>query len=240
MIGECLAQLKFADEIIVLDQGSTDQTSKIARTYTSKVYSSSEARFDKNRNTLVKLAKGKWLFFIDADERIDEHFVSELKNKIKSSNYSAFFVPRKNFILGKRIKHGGWWPDYAPRIFKKGDFIKWVGEVHESPKISGKFGYFETPITHITARNLNLMMAKSIKWAKVEAGLNFNNNAKQVSEISIIKALFFEFIHRYFWKLGFLDGTVGLIEAIYQGFHQAIVLTYLWELQNEGDQKHNK
>lgn len=232
-IEDCLKQLKFADEIIILDQESTDKTIKLAEKYTSNIYHSNEKRFDKNRNTLFKLAKYDWLLYLDADERINEQFVNELKNKIKASACSAFFVPRKNYILGKRIKYGGWWPDYVPRVFKKTQFVRWTGEVHESPEFKGKPGYFKTAITHITARSLNLMMEKSISWAKIEAKLNFENGAPPVSVLTIVRALISDFIKRYFIKAGALDGTIGLVQALYQALNRAIVLVYLWELQND-------
>lgn len=232
-IEDCLKQLKFVDEIIVLDQNSMDKTAKFAAKYTNRIYHSNETGFDKNRNTLFKLAKYDWLLYLDADERIDEKFVRELKTKIETSKYDVFFVPRKNYVLGKRMKHGGWWPDYVPKIFRKDNFIRWSGEVHESPEFKGDFSYFDTAITHITARNLNLMMEKSIRWAKIEAKLNFQNNASSVSIFTVIKAIFSAFCKRYLIKGGFIDGTIGLVQAIYQALNQSIVLVYLWEMQNE-------
>ncbi len=233
MVEGCLKQLEFADEIILLDQGSTDNTVTLAKKYTTKIYSSGESGFDKNRNTLAKLAKGKWLLYLDADERIDDMFVKELKESLKKEEFSAFYVPRKNYVLGKRVKHGGWWPDYVPRVFKREDFLNWTGEVHETAHTRGSFGYFKSPILHKSARSINLMMEKSIKWTKIEAMLNYKNGAKPVTVLTVLKSLFREFIIKYFLKAGFMDRTVGLTEAIYQSLNQAIILTYLWELQND-------
>ena len=234
---ECLRQLNFVDEIIVLDQFSTDDTIKIAKKYTDKVIQSSKQDFDVNRNILRSKAEGEWLLYIDSDERITSTLREEILTTIKDKKHAAYYIPRENYVLGKRIRHGGWWPDYVPKLFKKNQLIAWNGRVHESPQINGSFGYFKNPLIHYTARSMSKMFQKTIKWAKIEAELSFNAQHSKVSQIKLLKAMVFEFSSRYFKKLGILDGVPGLIEAIYQALHKAIVLTYLWEIQNNTEEK---
>lgn len=238
VIENCLKSLSFADEIIILDKGSTDKTLKITKKYTDKIYTTKEENYDKNRNLLSDKAKGDWLLYLDPDERLTEESIEEIKSK--KEDVSIYFFPRKNFILGKWLKHGGWWPDYVPRLIKKDNLIKWQGKVHESPKYEGKVAYFEKPIIHLTARSLNKMLSKSIKWGKVEATLYYQAKASKVTIFKVLKSSTAEFIRRYFIKLGILDGTHGLIEAIYQSLHLAIVLVYLWEIQAEASKKFDK
>ncbi len=240
IIEECLKQLDFADEIIVLDQNSKDSTAKIARKYTDKVFFSKSENFSKNRNILAEHTKGEWLLYLDADEKLTSDLISEIKKTIINPKHQAYYFARKNFILGHEMKHGGWWPDYAPRLFKKDTFIKWTGKVHESPQVKGDFGYLENPLIHKTARSVRKMFDKSIKWAKVEAELRFSANQSKVSIPKIIKASFFEFIRRYFIKKAVLDGVIGLVESIYQALHTVMVLTYLWELQNKTKEKYKE
>ena len=258
MIGDCLSQLSFADEIIVCDQDSSDKTVEIAKKYTTKVLNSNLWQFDKNRNLLLSQAKGKWVLYVDCDERLTSQLIHEIKKAMKDQDFpaylgpqsessrtktaecSAFYIPRKNFVLGKHVRHGGWWPDFAPRLFKKDDLIGWTGYVHESPQINGKFGYLRQPLIHISARSLNLMLAKSTKWAKIEADLFYKAGNHKVTAPKVTKAALSEFFRRYITKMGILDGTIGLIEAIYQGLHQAMVLTYLWEIQNNSAGKFQK
>lgn len=237
LIGEALAQLKFADEIIVLDQDSHDKTLEIAKKYTQHILTSKNEDFDKNRNILAQEAKGEWLLYIDADERIDSANIEEIKEVTKSANHTAFYFPRQNYILGKFQRHGGWWPDYVPRLFKKKDFLGWSGKVHESPKIRGTFAYLKNPIIHKTARSVSLMLEKSTKWAQIEAQLYCQSKNPKVTPAKVIKFSLSEFLTRYFLKLGFLDGKIGLISAVYQALHNAMILTYLWELQNESEKK---
>lgn len=240
MIADCLKQLDFADEIIVLDTGSTDKTLTIAKNYTDNILESNLADFDKNRNLLKEAAKGEWLLYIDADERLTPELISEISTEIRENRSSAYYIPRKNYILGKWLKHGGWWPDYVPRLFRAKDLIAWEGRVHETPKLAGNFSHLKHPLEHRTARSISAILAKSATWAKVEADLFYKNGYPKVNSWKLAKASVREFISRYFVKMGFLDGTVGLIESIYQALHQAMVFTYLWELQNDTKGKFEK
>src|SRR3990167_5419890 len=233
VIEDCLKSLAFVDEIVILDQYSEDETVKIAQKFTNHIFKTRYREFDKNRNILARYAKGKWLLYLDSDERLTPDGIYEIEKSIKENKFSAFYMPRKNYVLGKLIKHGGWWPDYAPRLFKKKHFIEWSGQIHESPKFKGQLCYLKEPISHVTARNLNLMLEKSIKWAKIESSLFYKFQNSKVTIVKIAKASLFEFIRRYFFKRGFQDGAIGLIEAIYQALHQAMVFTYLYEKQNK-------
>lgn len=232
MIKDCLKQLSFADEVIVLDQGSTDHTSQIARTHGAIIISSSSEDFSQNRNILKKQAKGEWLLYVDADERINSALQGEIIKSTTEGKYDAFYVSRKNFILGKWLRYGGWWPDYVPKLFRAKNLKEWIGPVHESPKVEGEYGYLKEPLSHTTARTVTDMFQKTIKWAKVEAELYFDAKHPKVSSLKIVKRMLSEFVNRYFFKRGLLDGVIGLIEAIFQSLHQAIILVYLWELQN--------
>lgn len=233
MIEDCLEQLDFADEIIILDQNSKDKTRKIASKYTDKIFLSRSDDFSKNRNELRDRAKGEWLLYVDADERLSSDLISEIRAKISENQHGAYKIPRKNFVLGKWLKHGGWWPDYVPRLFKRDKLIRWAGIVHESPQIDGDFGYLKNPIEHLTARSMSKMLEKSIKWAKIEADLYVKSTNPKVTFTKVIKAPISEFFSRYILKLGILDGRVGLIEAVYQAIHRVMVLAYLWDQQQK-------
>jgi glycosyltransferase involved in cell wall biosynthesis len=240
IISDCLTGLKFANEIIVLDQGSTDKSVAIAKKFTNKVYETSIEDFATNRTKLKELATNDWILYVDADERIGPGLISEINKVIKEDKFSYFYIPRKNFVLGKRIKHGGWWPDFAPRLFKKNDLIKWEGKIHESPLVKGQSANFKNALEHFTARTVTLMLNKSIRWAKIEAELYHKHNNPKVTILKVIKASSTEFIYRYIIKKAFLDGTIGLIESIFQALHKAMIFIYLWEIQNQVYEKFSK
>lgn len=238
IIADCLNQFDFADEIILLDQQSSDETVKIARRYTDKILTTEIGDFARNRNVLKEAANNDWILYVDADERLSEKLLSEISHAISNGDNSAYYFPRKNIILGKWLRHGGWWPDYVPRLFKKSDLITWFGEIHESPKVKGGIGYLKSPIMHLTAPDMSRMLSKTIKYANIEAKLQYKAKHPEVTIPKVIYAPIREFIRRYFFKLGFLDGTVGLIEAIFQAYHTTVVLVYLWELQNHTLEKY--
>lgn len=228
------------DEIIIIDQNSTDKTIQIAKKFTDKIFPTSSEDFSKNRNLLASYAKGDWLLYLDADERLTTELIDEIKSSIELAKSPAYYMPRQNFILGRQLRYGGWWPDYVPRLFRARYLIGWQGKIHESPKIKGEFGYFRNSLRHHTARSLSMMLTKSTKWAKVEANLFHDGSNPKVSAIKLLHFSSSEFISRYFIKLGFLDGSIGLISALYQALHKAMIFTYLWELQNNSQEKFNE
>lgn len=240
LISDAINQLDFVDEVIVLDQSSQDKTVKLACKFTDRIYQTKSGDFAQNRNLLASHAKGEWLLYVDCDERLTESLEHEIQDAIKNLKFSAYYIPRQNFILGKWQKHGGWWPDYVPRLIKRKSLIAWQGKVHESPQIEGEFGYFKNPLVHLTARSMSQILEKSIKWAKIEAQLYHQSTNPRVTIARIIKGAIWELVSRYFLKLGFLDGIIGAISAIYQSLHRVMIATYLWELQNNAKQKFAK
>jgi len=237
MIGDCLKQLDFVDEIIVLDQNSTDRTEEIAKKYTERILKTKNSDFAKNRDLLASEARGEWLLYVDSDERISADLREEILKAVEKNKISAYFIPRKNYILGKWLKHGGFWPDYVPKLFKKEKLRGWTGKVHESPIFSGDSSKLVNPIEHLSARSLNKMLEKTIKWAKIEAELARKSNHPKVNIARVIKSFINEFISRYVLKLGLLDGVQGLIQALFQAYHRSIMLVYLWEKQSNTEEE---
>jgi len=232
MIEDCLSQLDFVNEIIVLDQFSSDKTVDVAQKYTNKILKTKNIDFDKNRMLLASEARAEWLLYIDSDERISADLKSEILKAVEKNKISAYFIPRKNYVLGKWLKHGGFWPDYVPKLFNKEKLRGWTGKVHESPVFSGESSKLVNPLEHLSARSLNKMLEKTIKWAKIEAELARKSNHPKVNIARVIKSFINEFISRYVLKLGLLDGVQGLIQALYQAYHRSIMLVYLWEKQS--------
>src|SRR3989344_639444 len=216
---------------------SSDETANIAQKYTNKVLKTKNIDFDKNRILLASEAKGKWLLYVDSDERISSDLRKEILEAVEKNKISAYFIPRKNYILGKWLKHGGFWPDYVPKLFQKSKLRGWTGKVHESPVFSGESSKLVNPLEHLSARSLNQMLEKTIKWAKIEAELARKSNHPKVNIARVIKSFINEFISRYVLKLGLLDGVQGLIQALFQAYHRSIMLVYLWEKQSNTEEE---
>ena len=230
-IAECLKMVSFADEIIVVDNSSTDKTAEIAKRKGAKIINLKAGNFSELRNKGAKEARGEWLLYIDADERVTPQLRREILKRVQDNAFSAYAIPRRNFILGKELKHGGWWPDYAKRLFKKNKFKKWTGELHEEPVFKGKLGHFKNPLIHLKHDNLTEMVDKTNSWSEIEARLMIEANHPRMNIPRFISAMFREFWLRMIKQMAFLDGPQGIIYALYQVFSRFVSYAKLWEMQ---------
>lgn len=231
-IEEALKSVKaIASEIIVLDDNSTDDTVKISKKYGASIIKQTGCGYAEKRNLGIREAKNDWIFYLDFDEVITPELATELLDVTKIGEHSAYAVPRKNIILGKWMKHGGWYPDYVERLFKKKSLEKWVGELHERPVYSGTLGYLTNPLLHIKENNLSEMVKKTNKWSKVEANLLFEANHPNMSPWRFLRIMMTEIFDRLIFKKGLLDGSEGIIYSIYQMWSRFISYAKLWEKQ---------
>ncbi len=233
VIKDCLESLQWIDEIIVVDDESTDNTREIASKFKAKVLEVKGGSFSDSRNYGMKKALGKWILYIDSDERITPALQKEIIKVISDSKteLSTWAIPRKNIILGQEMKHGGWWPDYVKRLFKKESLKKWSGELHEEPKFKGELGYLNNPIIHQKHDNLSDMVSKTNGWSEIEAKLMLDANHPRMNIFRFITAMFREFWLRMVRNTAFFDGTKGVIYAIYQVYSRFISYAKLWEMQ---------
>ena len=232
MIKDCLASIKdLADEIILVDSGSTDDTVKIARELGAKIISAS-GDYASLRNVGLKAASGEWIFYIDADERVSPELADEIK-QIAKGEATSYKLNRQNIVFGRWIKHGGYWPDPVHRFFKKEALTGWTGRLHESPQVIGKVGYLKQPLAHYTVRSIAAALEKSRDWSAIEAQLLFEANVPRVTWWKIIKAFKLEFLRQLVLRLGVLDGMPGFVLAYIRAYHQASVLVNLWQKQQQ-------
>lgn len=153
-IEECLKSLEWADEIIVVDACSTDRTVEIAQQFTDRVYVRPWPGFSEQKNFAVEKATGDWVLHIDADERVTEELREEIIQTINSSNTcDGYHIPRINHWLGRPIRHSGWYPDYALRLFRKGK-ATCVGMSHETFVVDGSEGRLQNPLLHYSYRSI--------------------------------------------------------------------------------------
>lgn len=233
-IGDCLESVKWTDEIILnLSQDSTDKTREITEDFGVKIIKQEPREMDYAvwHNQGMKEAKGDWLLWIDADERITPLLKNETQNAIGNIQYAAYAIPRRNFLLGKELKHGGWYPDYQLRLFKKENLKHWVGKLHEQPEVKGEIGKLENPMIHLQPETIEPALKKSIKWSEIEAKLLFETNHPKVTWWRILRMGATILFDRLIRKQGFRDGTEGFIESVYQAFHTMIIYIRLWEMQ---------
>lgn len=244
VIGECLESVKWANEIIVVDTGSTDKTIEIAKKAGAKVFQypqKEEIDYSSWRNYALRQAQGEWVLYLDADERVTPLLRKEIESKVRKSKIHkeegesvAYAIPRRNIRLGREMRYGGWWPDYVLRLIKKEKLIKWEGKLHEQPKIEGEISKLNEPLIHFSHRGtFEHKLANTIEWSKLEAEMLFDSKHPPMNVKRFLGAMGREFYKRMIKYQAWRDGTEGILEAIYQVFSVFITYARLWEMQKK-------
>lgn len=227
----CLESIKWADEIIVIDSGSSDGTLEIAKKYTSKIISTADDDFSIRRNKGMEEASGEWVIYVDSDERMLYPLKTEIESLIKNTDKSAFAISRKNIIFGKRVDYGVYKKDWMIKLFRKSDFETWVGRVHEYAKFKGKLGYTKNSLLHLTHRDLDQIVLKSLVWSRIDAKLRLESGHPKMSGWRFLRILFSELFNQGILRKGFFGGTIGIMDSLLQTFSMLITYIRLWEMQ---------
>lgn len=230
MIGEALDSLSFCDEIIVIDNGSTDTTREIAEEKRARIFEIQTNDFSELRNFGLSKAEYDWILYLDADERVNDELKDSIVKTIsENSEHPAFFLKRKNYYFGKHE-----WPyiEKLQRLFKKANLKGWKGRLHESPVFEGEAGLLKDGfILHFTHRDLESMLSKTIEWSSAEAFLRYNSGHPKMTWWRFPRVMTTAFLNSYIGQKGYKAGVVGVIESIYQAFSMFITYARLWELQ---------
>lgn len=230
-----LKSVAFAKEIIIFNMERKDDSAlQIFKKFKARVINIQTPNVvELIRSQQVKSAETDWVLIMDYDEVIPKSLAQEINSITTESipQYSAYYLKRRNFSLGYPLKRGGFGDDLVPRLFYKPHFVSWSKEIHGMPKIKGEFGHITAPMEHHKDANLAQMVTKTNRYTDVEAMQFFEANTPPVTAFTLIRKTIMEFIRRYILKAGFLDGRIGIIQAIYQSY--AIYLRYakLYELQ---------
>ena len=236
-IRRTLESVQWADEIIVLDSGSTDRTVEICREFTDKVYHQDWLGFGRQKNAAIDKATGDWVLSLDADEPVEPELAAEIREIIASPGANdGYQVPRKTFFLGKWIKHGGWYPDYNLRLFRKGKGRFEERAVHESIKVQGTIGRTGYAIEHYAYPDLGLYMASINKYSSLAVTVMSQRGIPpfKAGWINILLRPLFTFVFKYIFRLGFLDGKHGLVLNIFHAYYVFAKYAKAWEHSSRG------
>jgi len=230
-IRECLDSVKgWADEIIVVDDESSDRTPEIVREYTDKIFTRKMDNEGRHRNWAYAKASNVWVLSLDADERLTEELKKEIGEILPKAEFDGYAIPRRNFVGDYWVKHGGQYPSAQLRLFKRDKFKYEEVNVHPRAFMEGQSGLLKGDMIHKSYRNFAHFLAKLNGQTTLEAQKWFETNRK----MSFGKALwrtFDRFPRTYFRKKGYKDGFIGFMVAFFASLYQIISYAKFWEMQ---------
>ncbi len=234
-IGPCLASVGFADEIVVVDTGSTDRTVELARTYGARVLAAAWQGFARTKNFALDQAQGDWIFSLDTDERVPAALQAEILAVVRADGpLEGYRVPRKNYFGGRWIRRLGWYPDYTLRLFRREQGRFRDREVHEEVEVAGPVGTLRTPLDHYSYKNLTEYAARQDRYALL-AAREMRQQGRRPWPGELAWRPFFTFLNLYFLKQGVWEGLLGLKLALQGSRYNFLKYHYLRELTRGKD-----
>ncbi|MEK7587693.1 MAG: glycosyltransferase family 2 protein [Patescibacteria group bacterium] len=229
-IKQCLESVRWANEIIVVDNSSTDATGKIARQQKASVYlQQNNPMLNVNKNFGFEKATGDWILSLDADEIIPESLAREIKEKVNNSDKAGYWIPRKNIIFGKWIRHGLWWPDKQLRLFRKGYGRFPCAHVHEYLEVDGVTDTLQEPYIHNNYESVSQFIRKMDTLYTESEVQKLLRTHYQLAWYDAMRFPASDFVKVFFAQEGYKDGLHGLILAILQAFYSFVVFAKVWE-----------
>ncbi len=221
----------FADEIVVVDSGSTDRTQELAEANGAKFISHpmNEQGFAGQRNFALSQTEADWVFYLDADERITMKAAQEIGHLVELNELAAYKIKRQNIVFGQMMKYGEHRPDWCIRLFPRNS-VHWLGEVHESPEVVIPVKSMKHTMEHYTYNDWDRYFDKFNQYTSLMANRMFENG-KRANFADILFHPLFAFVRFYFLRLGFLDGKQGLIFALNHYFYTMIKYVKLYYKQ---------
>lgn len=212
---KCLGSIDFADEIVVIDDCSEDNTVQIAETHGAKVVSRNSAgSFHENKNLAIERAHGEWILSLDADEVVTKELAASIKSVLADPHSDGYLVDRHNYFLGQWIKGCGWYPDHILRLFRKGKAC-WPLEIHDTPKLEGgnrKAPLLEGPLIHYSYQSFEQYFDKFNAYT-TRLAAEYAQRDERLEGFSIPVNLFlrpgFWFFKKYIFSGGYKDGLFG-------------------------------
>ncbi len=235
---KCLKSLiGFADEIIILDLGSSDESREIAQKYGAKVLRHEFVLYVESvRNFAISKTTGDWILVLDPDEVLTSALKEELKQITKENKYDAVNIPRKNIFFGKWISHTNWWPDKHIRFFRKNK-VSWDNKIHSYPVTQGKIlevsAKEELAIIHYGYDNISHFIDRQNRYSEIESKERYEEGER----FSWGKFFWWptrEFLVRFIKHQGYLDGFYGFTLTFLMMVYKITVLVKLWEQDKEG------
>lgn len=231
-IADCVKSAAFADEVIVLDSGSTDGTDRAAREAGAQVHVTDWPGYGPQQLRGIRLATGDWVLSLDADERITNELKDEILQAIGTPRAEGYRLPRHSSFCGQFIDHSGWRPDYTLRLVRR-DVAGFTDHfLHAHMTVQGRTADLRHPIVHYSYRDLDDVLDKLSRYSRGGA-IDANERGKKGSLARAIGSGFFAFVRTYFFRQGFRDGRMGFVLALYNAQTTYYKYLRLWMMQRD-------
>ncbi len=230
-IERCLKSIKdIANEIIVVDSHSTDNTREIARQFGAKVYEEDWKGHVAQKNSALEKCSNPWVLALDCDEALSEELKRSIINAITNPDCDGYAVNRKTFYVGKWINHA-WYPDWKLRLVKK-EKARWVGtDPHDRLVVDGRIKKLSGDLYHYSYKDVTDHFKRVITYAVISADA-YIKEGRKAGIIELLFNPFYGFFKHYFLKMGFLDGIQGLIISMSNFFYTFLKYALIWEKKN--------
>lgn len=230
-IDRCLGSVRWADEIIVVDSFSTDRTTEKARAYTDRVYQHEYPGSTRQMERGIGYATGDWIFFIDGDEEVSPELAEEIRNVLRSpGTLAGYEILRKPMAFGRWIGHGGWFPDWQFRFFRKDAYRVNHEEVHGGFDTGGPKGRLNGVVYHYTYETVFAYVARMNEYTSLQVSNRLRANpAAAVRWYNLLLSPLSHFLRMFVVKGGWRDGFHGFVLALLDAAYSMLLYAKLWE-----------
>src|SRR5579884_2727360 len=225
-----------ADEIIVVDSGSTDATVSIAQSFGAKVFIEPWKGFPRQKNSSLQKAGCDWILSLDADEEISPELAASIKTLLDSGSapqFNGYTMNRRNLYFGRWIKHSGYYPDPKLRLIKRGSAEFELRDVHEDLKMPGRLGHLHGDMIHHAYPTLESFIEHANRYSSLGAGMVARERKVGFSFINIVLRPAIRFFWSYFFRGGFLDGREGLMVLMTHAAYVSWKYDKAWEISRK-------
>lgn len=212
-IRACLETVAWADEIIVVDSGSTDDTVAISREFTPHVHITDWPGFGLQKNRALDYASKDWVLSLDADERVTPELRAEIEQAMRAADAEGYEIPRLSSFCGRFMRHSGWYPDYVLRLFKRGSARFSDSLVHERLILEGTTARLRSNLLHYSFEDLESVLRKMDQYSTAGAQMQFQRGRKITLPGAVLRGMW-SFVRSYILRGGILDGSEGFLLAV--------------------------
>jgi len=225
---DCLLSLAWADEIVVVDAESTDKTASIAREFTDQVFVRPWPGFAEQKNFGIDQARGEWILSVDADEEVSPELRDEILAVMADPGADGYRVPRRNIFWGRFLRHGGLYPDWQLRLFRRGRGRFVAHRVHESVRVEGRVARLHAPLVHRSYRDVADFLERANRYSSLAAE-QWLAEGRPVRARHAVLGPLGRFTSMYILHAGFLDGWRGFLLAVLYAYYVFIRWAKIWE-----------